>query len=282
MIRIIVALLCWVPVDEPVAQLQVDRPLNLDQSDSSVRVEALFPFAEGQEYLAVIQGGLLRMDEHVIRWRPAILCNDRRTRICRSRASKMMSWRIHGTALPPSDPDPGMYHGHALLSVQGPEETYTLTIPVTHQVHAQEVSCAVSAAGRLSFGHAEANQAGVVILSPQTSQYAYQRNQRQRLSRSPHQFATLTLITSTPSVLVTVAAPHELRSLTGRVGFSSHLAYQTTPGGRYRSLIRGSGSRRIWVHGGRIDFRLGGTVTTFLSSPEADYHGTVTMTFLCG
>lgn len=281
MIRILSALFCWIPVAEPVAQLQVDRPLNLDPSDSSVRVEALFPFAEDQEYLAVIQGTPLRMDEHVIQWQPAILCNDRRTRICRSQASKIMSWRIHGTLVSQLDSEPGMYHGHALLSVQTPEETYTLTIPVTHQVHAQEAGCAVSTAGRLSFGHAEANQAGAVILNPQTRQYTYQGNQKRHRSKFPHQFATLTLITRTPSVLVTVAAPHELRSPMGRVGFTSHLAYQTSSGGRYQSLIRGSGSRRVLVHGGRIDFWLGGTVTTFLSSPEADYHGTVTVTFLC-
>ncbi|MDE2671486.1 MAG: hypothetical protein OXI04_02995 [Bacteroidota bacterium] len=94
--------------------------------------------------------------------------------------------------------------------------------------------------------------------------------------------AALTLTTSAGSVMVTVLAPVTLSSSAGTIGFTSELAYQSIPGGGFQPLIEGSGSRRIAISGGRMGFRIGGTVSTDAASAEAHYQGNITVTFLCG
>ena len=72
---------------------------------------------------------------------------------------------------------PGIYQGYAILTVRGPTSTYSTSIPVTYEVLADKVSCAVSATRKLDFGEAEANRPGSVTLSSITGGKSYKGSQ---------------------------------------------------------------------------------------------------------
>jgi len=286
MMRIQLSLLLFcIPVHDSAAQLRVDRPLILGHDHQSALIEMVIPPEHGAWYDAVIQGGTLRTGNQTLTWQPQLSCNhpDSRPdmRMCRIQATGALSWHVSGMVRAPFDPAPGVYQGHAVLTVQGPAEAYSVFIPVTYGVPIRETDCTLRSTGRLEFGTAEANRFGTITMDSETGRRKFTGGQEQKLKTSPHQAAILTLTTSAKSVLVTVVSPSMLQSPTDHVGFSSQLAYQPVPGRRYLPLIQGSGSRRIRVDGRQMSFRLGGIVTTYATSLEADYQGSIALTFLC-
>ncbi|MYI84087.1 MAG: DUF4402 domain-containing protein [Rhodothermaceae bacterium] len=286
MTRILSLVLLCVPVPSSAAQLVVHRPLILHQHSGPALIESTFSPEVHAWYDAVIQGSPLRMGRHTLAWEPHLSCGRSggkvAARMCRSQASDALLWSLSGVV--PDQPHlvPGIYQGYAMLTVSGPTGTYSTSIPVTYEVHADKVSCAVSATRKLDFGEAEANRPGSVTLSSITGGRSYKGSQQYGRGVSTYAPAALTLTTSAGSAMVTVLAPVTLSSSSGTIGFTSQLAYQTIPGGRYVPLIEGSGSRRIAVNGGRMGFRIGGTVHTDATSSEAHYQGNITVTFLCG
>ena len=130
----------------------------------------------------------------------------------------------------------------------------------TYEVHADKVSCAVSATRKLDFGEAEAYRSGSITLSSTTGGRSYKGSPQYGRGVSTYAPAALTLTTRAESVMVTVLAPVTLSSSAGTIGFTSQLAYQPIPGGMYVPLIEGSGSRRIagqWWADGFPDRRYG-------------------------
>ena len=286
MTRILLLVLLSVPVPDSAAQLVVHRPLILHQHSGPALIESTFFPEVDAWYDAVIQGSPLRMGGHTLAWEPHLSCGRSHgnvaARMCRSQTSGVLFWSLSGVV--PRQPHlvPGIYHGYAILTVSGPTGTYSTSIPVTYEVHADKVSCAVSATRKLDFGEAEAYRSGSVTLSSITGGRSYKGSRQYGGGVSTYAPAALTLATSAESVMVSVLAPVTLSSSAGTIGFTSELAYQTIPGGRYVPLIEGSGSRRIAVNGGRMGFRIGGTVHTDATSAEAHYQGNITVTFLCG
>ncbi|MXY07235.1 MAG: DUF4402 domain-containing protein [Rhodothermaceae bacterium] len=286
MTRILPLVLLCVPVPRSAAQLVVHRPLILHQHSGPALIESAFSPEAHAWYDAVIQGSPLRMGGHTLAWEPHLSCGHSSGnvagRTCRSQASGVLFWSLSGVVSQKQHKAPGIYQGYAILTVRGPTSTYSTSIPVTYEVHADKVSCAVSATRKLDFGEAEAYRPGSVTLSSITGGRSYKGSQQYGRGVSTYAPAALTLTTSAGSAMVTVLAPATLSSSTGTIGFTSQLAYQTIPGGRYVPLIEGSGSRRIAVNGGRMGFRIGGTVSTDAASAEAHYQGNITVTFLCG
>lgn len=285
MIRILLLLLC-APVPDTAAQLAVHRPLILHQHGTPALIESTFSPEAHAWYDAVVQGSPLRMGGHTLAWEPQLSCGHSSanvgTRMCRSQSSGVFFWSLSGVVSRQPHTVPGIYQGYAVLTVSGPTGTYSTSIPVTHEVHADKVSCAVSATRKLDFGEAEAYRPGSVTLSSITGGRSYKGSQEYRRGASTYAPAALTLTTSAESVMVTVLAPVTLSSSAGTIGFTSQLAYQAIPGAGYVPLIEGSGSRQIAVNGGRMGFRIGGTVRTDATSAEAHYQGNITVTFLCG
>lgn len=286
MMRILLLMLLCAPVPDSPAQLVVNRPLILHQYSATALIESTFSPEAHAWYDAVVQVSPLRMGGHTLAWEPRLSCghpsSNAAARMCRSQASGVLIWSLSGVVPLQPHTVPGIYQGYAILTVSGPTGTYSTSIPVTHEVHADKVSCAVSATRKLDFGEAEAFRPGTVTLSSITGGRSYKGSQQYGRGASNYAPAVLTLTTSAESVMVTVLAPVTLSSAAGTIGFTSQLAYQTIPGGRYVPLIEGSGSRRIDVNGGRMGFRIGGTVRTDATSAEAHYQGNITVTFLCG
>ena len=286
MTRILLLVMLCVPVPDSTAQLAVHRPLILHQHSGPALIESTFSPEVHAWYDAVIQGSPLRMGGHTLVWEPHLSCGHSNgnvaARMCRSQASGVLVWSLSGVV--PHQPNvvPGIYQGYAILTVSGPTGTYSTSIPVTHEVPADKLSCAVSATRKLDFGEAEAYRSGSVTLSSVTGGRSYKGSQQYGRGVSTYAPAVLTMTTSAESVMVSVLAPATLSSSSGTIGFTSLLAYQTTPGGRYMPLIEGSGSRRVAINGGRMGFRIGGTVHTDATSAEAHYQGNITITFLCG
>ena len=286
MTRILLLVLLCVPVPGSAAQLVVHRPLILHQHSGPALIESAFSPEVHAWYDAVIQGSPLRMGGHMLAWEPHLSCghsngNDA-ARMCRSQAAGVLVWSLSGVVPLQPNTVPGIYQGFAILTVRGPAGTYSTSVPVTHEVHADKVSCAVSATRKLDFGEAEAYRSGSVTLSSITGGRSYKGSQHYGRGASTYAPAVLTLTTSAESVMVSVLAPVTLSSSTGSIGFTSQLAYQSIPGSRYVPLIEGSGSKRIAISGGRMGFRIGGTVHTDATSAEAHYKGNITVTFLCG
>lgn len=286
MTRILPLVLLCVQVPDSAGQLVVHRPLILHQQSVPTLIESAFSPEVHAWYDAVIQGSPLRMGGHTLAWEPHLSCGHSggnvAARMCRNQASGVLFWSLSGVV--PHEPHavPGIYQGYAILTVSGPTDTYSTSIPVTHEVHADKVSCAVSATRKLDFGEAKAYRSGSIALSSITGGRSYKGSQQYGGGASTYAPAVLSLTTSAESVMVTVLAPVTLSSSAGTIGFTSQLAYQTIPGGRYMPLIEGSGSRRIAIGGGRMGFRIGGTVRTDAASAEAHYQGNITVTFLCG
>ena len=286
MTRILPLVLLCVQVPDSDAQLVVQRPLILHQHSGPALIESTFSPEVHAWYDAVIQGSPLRMGGHTLAWEPHLSCGhsngNATARMCRSQASGVLFWSLSGRVPLQPHTAPGIYQGYAILTVSGPTGTYSTSIPVTHEVHADKVSCAVSATRKLDFGEAEAYRSGSITLSSTTGGRSYKGSPQYGRGVSTYAPAALTLTTRAESVMVTVLAPVTLSSSAGTIGFTSQLAYQPIPGGMYVPLIEGSGSRRIAISGGRMGFRIGGTVHTDATSAEAHYQGNITVTFLCG
>ncbi|MCY4158444.1 MAG: hypothetical protein OXE92_05335 [Bacteroidetes bacterium] len=284
-VALFLLLLLYVPIHVCMAQLRVDRPLLLGENGTPALIEMITEREYGAWYDAAIQGGFLRMGGHTLPWTPHLSCNHSHdkptTSMCRVRAERTLFWHVYGEVVTQSLPSPGMYQGSVTLIVRGPTGTHSISVPVTYEVLASKTSCAVSSSGALEFGGAKANRAGIITVDPETGLRKYQENHGQSPGTFAHQVATLTLTTSSQSALVTVTSPHILQSPYGHVGFTSQLAYKAASGSRYLPLITGSGSRRIHTGGEQIVFRLGGVVTTYATSPESDYEGLISLTFLC-
>lgn len=278
-------LLCTL-IRDSTAQLRADRPLTLHRHGASVRVEPVFTPERGAWYHAFVQGSPLRMGSQILLWSPRLSCNRaigrEDARMCRAEFADVLFWNVYGAVASQANTVPGLYQGYATLTVQGAGEVYSTTFPVIYEVAVQEANCSVRASGRLQFGEADAYRPGSVTVNSETGGRRYKGAQSQRAEVSSHDSATLVLTTDAKSVTVMVKAPHVLQSPDGNIGFTSRLAYKTIASRRYLPLLEGSGSRPVHAEGGRILFRLGGTVTTYATSAEADYRGAVTVTFLCG
>ena len=286
MIRILLFVLLCEPAYDSAAQLVVRQPLILHQHSAQALIESTFSPEANASYDAVIQGSPLRMGGNTLEWEPRLSCGrsngNAAARMCRSQASGALFWYLSGVVSPQPHTVSGIYQGYAILTVSGPKGTYSTSIPVTHEVHADKISCAVTATKKLDFGEADAYRSGSITLSSATGGRSYKGSQQYGRSASSYAPAALTLITTAESAIVTVLAPGTLTSSAGSIGFTSQLAYQATPRARYVPLIEGSGSRRIDINGGRMFFRIGGTVRTDATNAEAHYQGNITVTFLCG
>ena len=286
MTRILPLVLLCVPAPGSAAQLVVHRPLTIHQHSTPALIESTFSPEVHAWYDAVIQGSPLRMGGHTLAWEPQLSCGHSSgnvaARMCRSQAEGVLIWSLSGVVPHKPEAVPGIYQGYAILTVRGPTNTYSTSIPVTYEVHADKVSCAVRATRMLDFGEAEAHRPGSIVLSSITGGRSYKGSRQYGGGVSTYAPAVLTLTTSAESVMVTVVAPVTLSSSVGTIGFTSQLAIQSITGGKYMPLIEGSGSRRIAISGRRMGFRIGGTVSTDATSAEAHYQGNITVTFLCG
>ena len=179
------------------------------------------------------------MGGHTLAWEPHLSCGhaigNAAARMCRSQAADGLFWALRGVVPLQPHAVPGIYQGHATLTVSGPAGTYSTSIPVTHEVHADKASCAVSATRKLDFGEAEAYRAGSVTLNSITGGRSYKGSQQHGGGASTYGTAILMLATSAESVIVSVLAPVTLSSFAGTIGFTSQLAYQTIPGRHVRA-----------------------------------------------
>ncbi len=263
------------------AQLRVHGTLSLNGMPA--RIESVFTPEMGAWYEAIVQGHELRMGSKAIKWAPSISCQGQHptngAQVCRVQAGRNLIWYIYGATT--EQADPGIYHGHARLTVRGAGHLYTTSIPVRLSVRAIEPHCEISQSGALDFGEAQANTTGLVSLHSVTGQRSAHGYALQKTTSTRHRFARLTLSTSATSVMVSIDAPSVLRSEGSIVGFMSQLSYKSALSPTYRPLIEGSGSRRIQSDGPRLFFRLGGIVQTYVTSLEAEYQGNISFTILC-
>ena len=249
-----------------------------------VRVHADAASLAGAVLVANVQAAPLTANGRPVRWQPFVLCaeSDLPQSTCALRteeSSRAHTWLVGGFA---TQPVPGAGLTTVRLTIASETETHEVRIPAQYDFRGLQPSCTLTSSGNLRFGKARAQVAGTIRLDPVRARRSYSGDQSDAAGGTTFTFGHVTILSTVKAVTVTVTAPGALVGASGRVPFTSELAYQAGPDSGYRLIVAGSGSQTVTTRAGsRSYFRLGGTVITSDTDASGPFTGSAILRFSC-
>ena len=273
---------CSVSGDQPTGSVQCGE----------VDTEPGFAFAPGGPYTARVTATPLTNGSDQIVWTPTVACvrvDGRGESIVGGSGSfcsqsvaisgQGIFWDLGGVVSMGDRVATGQYSATVTLSVQGAGIAESIAVGATLRVRAAPVTCAVTSGSSIQFGQASARKAGTVTIDATTGQRSYAGGQTDPSGSSSYSASEASVRTNARTVTASVTTPSVLG---GSLSYTGFLAYRRTSTAPFVLGITGSGSTVVTVgESGLLSFRLGGRVTTSLSSTAAPYSGTVHLSFLC-
>ncbi len=240
-----------IPLHLTTAKHRVVRFFNRNHVGSSIQVDNILSPVRGERYDRVMGGEIFRLKRQVFAGQSHRSCvrlwSQNLLQECRTPDRGVEVWYIDidGIVNRNLDPKQGMGHGQIILAMDELEETCTTSISVTYEATAKEISCSMGSDSRRGVGGVAVDQTGSDMANLGADEQSHQENPHRTLCYSPTRSTDLNLTASVESTRVVVEASNKLQSSYENPGFTDQLASLTGIVGKYETLIRGLGNRRV-------------------------------------